>query len=312
MMKFYVIVVIIILFVEVEASQLRSFNNPLNGKSIDIFFVVDESNSKITNINFERLKTALKSIATELNPVGGSPCFGVYFFGATSSVRSIAPFPTCSITLLNTYLGQIQRAMAQPNPSSLVSALTSIESSCSISCRSNAPRVTIVFSHDPAPSAELAIRQLENNSGMTMMVVGIGSKATETIVEQLASYPPQYYAIHVASELELISTAQPIASFASNVPRLLGINQPLHTPSTSSAAYYTVQLNLLPYTKMNNKIIMFASNCPSCKVFGSLTEPNPVSDNTNQNANMRPFFAYSGYPNSKYYFRVPQNASRLF
>ncbi|CAF4763335.1 unnamed protein product, partial [Rotaria sp. Silwood2] len=43
---------------------------------------------------------------------------------------------------------------------------------------------------------------------------------------------------------------------------------------------------------------MVASNCPGCSVYGSLSEPNPISDNTNENGKRQNFFAASGYPNS--------------
>jgi hypothetical protein len=147
---------------------------------------------------------------------------------------------------------------------------------------------------------------------MTVIVVGIGFTASTSVLNRLASHPTRYYAVSVMSFYELILAASHIASVVSDVPRLLDPNNPLLIPSITSGIYYTVQLNTNPYTTTNNTIVMFASNCPTCAVYGSLSEPNPVSTNTVANSRRQNFFAASGYPNSMFYFRIPKNTGRFY
>ncbi|CAF2082938.1 unnamed protein product [Rotaria magnacalcarata] len=306
------VAVLMLLCTVVKGNPLRAFNNPLNGKTIDLFLVAEESNSQMSNLEFGLLKTALNNIAIETNPVGSSPYFGVYFFGATTQLHVVAPFKTSSASMVKTYLDQKQYTMTQSNPSTLVSALTLVESDCALHCRQSVPRVTVVLSTAPSSSAEVAVRQLENNRGMIVIFVGIGSGANAAVVNQLASHPARFYALRVGSMYELVLSAQHIGSVAADVPRLLSINQPLSISSTTSGVYYIVQLNTFPYVTMNDTIVMFASNCPNCQVFGSLSEPNPISENTVPNLNFRSFYAGAGFPNTLYYFRIPRNTARFF
>jgi len=237
----------------------------------------------------------------------------VFWYGATSTVNMNVPFPTTSAAAVKSKLDQKQYTNAQVNPSTLVSALNTVDSQCATSCRIGVPRVTIVISSTPDLSAEATIRQLERDLGMTVIVAGIGSTATTSVLNRLASHPTGYYAVPIASFYELILSAQHIGSIISDVPRLLDINSnPLHISTTSSSIYYTVQLNTYSYTTTNDTIILVATNCPGCSIYGSLNEPNPTSINTIANTQRSSFFAYSGYPNSLFYFRLPQGARRLY
>ncbi|CAF1923616.1 unnamed protein product [Rotaria magnacalcarata] len=301
-----------LLATEVKAKSTRAYVNPLNGKAVDLFIVVDESNAYMNSMHLGLVKTALNEIATELNPAGSSPFFGVYFYGATQAIETVVPFKTSLASSLKTYLEKKQYATAQTSPSTLNMALDAVKRDCLAQCRPIVPRVTVVISNLPDYTARATIRQLEKDSSMTVIVVGIGSTATATIMNQLATYPAKYYAIPVSTYYELIMASPHIGSTISDVPRNLNISNALHIPTTTNGVYHTVQLNTQSHATTNDMIIMFSSNCPSCSVFGSLSEPNPTSTNTVANTNRRSFFAYSGYPNSIYYFRVPKDTGRFF
>ncbi|CAF3306600.1 unnamed protein product [Rotaria socialis] len=301
-----------LLTTEVKAENTRGYINPLNGKAVDLFIAVDESNAYMNSMQLGLMKTALNNIATELNPTGSNPFFGVYFYGATQAIDNVVPFKTGSAGSLKTYLEIKQYTKAQTSPSTLNMALGAVKQDCLTHCRPIVPRVTVVISNLPDYAARATIRQMEKDSGMTVIVVGIGSTATATIVNQLATYPAESYAIPVSTHYELIMASSHIGSTVSDVPRILNINNAVHIPTTTSGVYHTVQLNTHSYTTTNDMIIMFSSNCPTCSVFGSLSEHNPTRTNTVANTNRRSFFAYSGYPNSMHYFRVPKDTGRFF
>ncbi|CAF4326387.1 unnamed protein product, partial [Rotaria sp. Silwood2] len=236
-------------------------------------------------------------MATELNPSGSNPLFGVFFYGARTAVNVVAPMVTTAAAV-KTKLDQQQYTVTQSNPSTLTLALDTVDSHCQSYCRSGVSRVIVIISSTPDSLAEARIRQLERNRGMTFIVVGVGVTGSTAALNRLASHPTRYYAVPVMSFFELILAASHISSVISDVPRLVDINSPLSIPSLVVNTYYTVQLNTYSFTTTNDTIIMVASNCPGCSVYGSLSEPNPISANTNQNSNRQNFFAASGYPNS--------------
>jgi hypothetical protein len=301
----------LLLLVGVNADRLRVYENPLNNKAVDLFFLVDESNTRLNQIQLGQIKIALNAIATELQPVGSSPYFGVFFYGATSAVHAVVPFVTSSATVLKTNLDLKQYTAAQSSPSTLSSALTSVDTSCLTSCRANTPRVTVVFTGSPDLLAESHIRQLENQRGMTVIVVGIGLLAHTAALDKLATYPSRTYAVRFDSFTELIVSAPYLSFLISNVPRLLSVGSTLSVPSTSTGVYYMVQLNTYGYISTNDTVVTYTTTCYHCTVYASLSEPNPTSVNAVANTNRQYFYA-PGYTYGVYYFRIPQNANRFF
>jgi hypothetical protein len=304
--------VILLFFAGVNTNPLKAFTNPLNNKAVDLFVVVDEGNLYVNVMQLGLIKTALNNLAIELNPIGSSPNFGMFFYGATTSVNIAVPSRTTSASAVKAKLDQKQYSVTQSNPSTLVSALNTVSSQCYVYCRSGVARVTVVFSSTPDSLAEATIRQLERDGGMTVVVVGIGFSANTAVLNRLASHPTRFYAVPVMSFYELILATSHIASVISDVPRLLDNSNMLSISSVTNGIYYTVQLATHLYTTTNTTIVMFASNCLSCAVFGSLSEPNPISANTVANTIRHNFYAAPGYLNSLYYFAIPKNTSRFY
>jgi hypothetical protein len=302
---------ILLLVVGENAGQLRIYDNPLNGKAVDLFLLVDETNSRLNQLQLGQIKTTLKTIAKDLQPTGSSPFFGAFFYGATSAVQTVVPFANNSATVFITKLDQKQYTTAQTSPSTLSLALNSVDALCRQSCRANIPRVTVVFTSAPDHLAESRIRQLENSLGMTVIVVGIGSIANTAILHKLASHPSRTYAVAFDSFTELIVSADYIGILISNVPRLLAVGNSLSLSSTQSGVYYTLQLNTFGYISTNDTVIAFTTNCKECLIYSALSEPNPTSVNAIQNADPQFFFA-PGYSYNVYYFRIPQNANRFY
>ncbi|CAF1386269.1 unnamed protein product [Adineta steineri] len=304
----------LLFFTTVDADPTRAFNNPLNGRAVDLFIIVDENNTYMSVMQLGLVKTALQNMANELNPVGSSPQFGAFFYGATSSLSTVVPYPTITAVAFKAKLDLKQYSMMQANPSTLVTALNTVDSLCQSSCRPAIPRVTVVFSSVLDLTAQATIRQLERNRGMTVIVVGIGSYAGTPILNQLASHPVQHYAIPIGNLFELNVVAAHISSIISDVPRFLetNINAPLIITSMLSGIYYTVQLNTQEYTTTKDVLVMLTTNCPSCSVYGSLSEPNPISANTVANQDRHNFYAAGGFPNSQYYFHIPKGTGRIY
>jgi hypothetical protein len=301
----------LLLFVGVNADLLRVYNNPLNNKMVDLFFVVDETNVRMNQVQLGQMKIVLNDIATELQPVGSSPYFGVFFYGATSAVQTVVPFPTSSATTVKANLDLKQYTTAQANPSTLSSALTSVRALCQSYCRTASPRITIIFTTYPDYLAEYYVRQLEDTLGMTVIAVGIGVLAHTTTLNNLATYPTKLYAVPFTTFTELIVSAPYLSFLISSVPRRLLVGSTLSVPSTTSGVYYTVQLNTYGYISTNDTVVTYTTNCISCAVYASLSEPNPSSVNTVQNINRQYFYA-PGYIYSVHYFRIPKNAGRFF
>ncbi|CAF4067821.1 unnamed protein product, partial [Adineta steineri] len=202
----------LLFFTTVDADPTRAFNNPLNGRAVDLFIIVDENNTYMSVMQLGLVKTALQNMANELNPVGSSPQFGAFFYGATSSLSTVVPYPTITAVAFKAKLDLKQYSMMQANPSTLVTALNTVDSLCQSSCRPAIPRVTVVFSSVLDLTAQATIRQLERNRGMTVIVVGIGSYAGTPILNQLASHPVQHYAIPIGNLFELNVVAAHISS----------------------------------------------------------------------------------------------------
>jgi hypothetical protein len=144
-----------------------------------------------------------------------------------------------------------------------------------------------------------------------VIVVGIGSSAPASTLDKLASYPSRTYAIQFSSFTELVVSAPYISSVISNVPRLLSVGTDLSVPTTVFGVYYTVQLNTYDYITINDTLVTFTTNCNTCAVYASLSEPNPTNVNAISNTN-RQYFRAPGYTYSVYYFRIPTHGSRFF
>jgi hypothetical protein len=302
---------IVLFFVGTNAGESRVYNNPLNNKAVDLFLLVDENNSHLDQMQLGLIKIALNAIATELQPAGTSPYFSVIFYGATPTIHTVVPFMTGSATVVKLNLDLKQYTTGHSIPSTLISALDSVDKTCQSNCRSNVPRVTIIFTSYPDSSSESRIRQLENNRGMIVIVVGIGYLVNSATLNSLASYPSKIYALPFVSLFELIVSAPFVASVISNVPRLLSIGSTLNVSRTTSGVYYMVQFNTFGYIRSNDTVITFTLNCNDCLVYGSLSEPNPTSVNSLQNVDRQYFYA-SGYTYTVFYFRIPKNANRFF
>jgi hypothetical protein len=265
----------------------------------------------MNNVQLGQIIIALKAIATELQPVGSNPSFGIFFYGATSTVQSVVPFPTTLATEVKAKLDLKQYTTAQANPSTLSLALSSVNAACQSSCRVNISRVTIFFTSNPDYLAESSVRQLEKTFGMTAIAVGIGSLAHTATLNNLASYPSKVYAVPFSSFIELIGTAPYLSLLISSVSRPLAVGISLSVPSTTAGVYYMVQLNTYGYISTNDTVVTYTTNCNDCAVYASLSEPNPTSDNAVQNINWQYFYA-PGFHYSVYYFRIPKNADRFF
>jgi hypothetical protein len=301
----------LLLFVGVNADRLRVYNNPLNNKAVDLFFLVDETNVRMSPVQLGQMKIALNAIATELQPVGSNPYFGVFFYGATSAVQTVVPFQTISATTIKANLDLKQYTTAQANPSTLSSALDSVTAACQSFCRANLPRITIIFTTYPDYLAESRVRQLEKTFSMIVITVGIGFLAHTATLNNLATYPSRLYAVPFDSFYELIATAPYLSFLISNVPRRLGVNSTLSVPSTTGGVYYTVQLGTYGQISTNDTVVTYTTNCNDCAVYASLSEPNPTNVSAVQNVNRQYFYA-PGYCYSIHYFRIPKNADRFF
>lgn len=263
----------------------------------------------MNQLQLGQIKIVLNSIATELQPTGSSPYYGIFFYGATTSVHAVVPFATTSATVVKTNLDLKQYTPAQSSPSTLSLALDAVDTASQLYCRSNIPRVTVVFTSSPDHLAESRIRQLERTSGMTVIVIGIGLLAHTATLKNLASHPNHTYAVPFDSFSDLITSAPYISSLISNVPLLLSVDISLSVLSTASGVYYTVQLNTYGYINSNDTVVTYTTNCHTCPVYASLSEPNPTSVNTVRNYNRQ---YTSGSPYSVFYFRIPKNVDRFF
>jgi hypothetical protein len=301
----------LLLFVGVNTGRLRVYNNPLNDKAVDLFFLVDETNARMSLLQLGQIKIALNDITTDLQPIGSSPYFGIYFYGARSAVQAVVPFPTTLATAVKANLALKQYATAQANPSTLSLALNLVNVTCQSFCRVNIPRVTILFTSNPDHLAESRVRQLEKTFGMTVIAVGIGSLAHTATLNNLASYPSRFYAVPFGSLIDLLVSYQYVSFLISSVPRPLPVNSSLSVPSTTAGIYYVVQLNTYGFISTNDTVVTYTTNCNDCAVYASLSEPNPTSDNAVQNIHWQ-YFYVPGFRYSIHYFRIPKNADRFF
>lgn len=306
--------IMLIFFICTTRAALTSgFTNPLNNKKLDLFFLVDETNQYMSSSQLQLVKRAIYDISLNLNPSGSSPYFGVYFYGAAASVDTRVHITTTSAAALKINLDPKPYVMQQTNPSNLVSALNVISSHCASWCRSDAPRVTLIFSGDFAPSANSTIRSLERSYGMTFMLVPIGVNTNNNLLNanQLASYPTNRYTIPVSDALHMTLFNDHISSIIADIPRLSYNKQALSISYLDSYTYYTFQVNTAPHTLNNEAIVTLASICGNCNVFASLTEQVPMSGRTPASS-IYSFYPASGSVNYVSYIRVPKGTARVF
>lgn len=265
----------------------------------------------MNQLQLGQIKIVLNNIATDLQPIGSNPYFGVFFYGATSTVHTVVPFSCALATVVKANLDLKKYTTTQPNPSTLSLAVDAVNASCHSLCRTSVPRVVIVFTGNPDHLAESSIRQLETNYGVTVIFVGIGFPAHTATLNSLASYPSRIYAVPFGNFGELIGSTPYLSSLISDVPRPLSVGSSLSVSSTTSGVYYTVQLNTYGHITTNDTVITYTTNCLSCAVYASLSEPNPTDINAPESINQQYFYA-PGFTYSVNYFRVPEITNRFY
>lgn len=306
-------IVLILTLCRAHGAMTSGFTNPLNNKRLDVFFVIDETNTYMSSSQLEWMKKSIYEISLNLNPSGSSPYFGVYFYGASSSVDLRVPFPTTSAASLKSPVNSKAYVIGQTNPSTLSSALNFVSSYCGSFCRSDTPRVTLIFSSNPDRSANSTIRLLERNYGMTVMIISIGITSTNNLLNanQLASYPQNRYLIGVSDFMYLTLFNDHISSIVADIPRLLFNRNSLSISYMSSYTYYTFQVNTASYTLYDEAIVILSSSCSGCSVFVSLTEQLPISGRAFA-SNIHPYYPATGSISYVSYLRVPRGAARVF
>jgi hypothetical protein len=275
---------------------------------VDLYFVADGSSHGDT-VYFRQTKIAIENIVSHLNQPGARPYIAVYIYGTTSTVQNPVAFGT-GATLVAGLLDKAEYIATQPNPSTLTSALTFVEASCRAYCRQNIPRVTVVLASSPDPLSESRIRLLESQLGMTVIVVGIGTTVNTAALNRLASHPSRFYYVPFDIIDKLIGSAKVISSLISEVPRALTVGNFMTAPLLSASKYYTVQVDTSSYTSSSDTLVAFTTNCATCAVYPSLSEPNPTSNNAVRSANNHYFYGPNAYV--IHYFRLPQNTTRIF
>jgi len=288
----------------------RVYSNPMNGKAVDIYFVVDESISFIHASNHKDLINVLNDLTEHLNPSGSSPYFGVFFYGATTNVNDVVSFPTTTAAAVKTKLNAKQYLSTQSNPSSLVAALARVDLNCRSNCRANTARVTVVISHELEPGALTIVRRMEDDLLMTVIVAGVGYEANSSSLSLLASSPSDLYAIAVDDFYHLPYLSFQLPTIIGNIPRPQLLNSPLSLPSMVIGQYYTVLVDINKSTIAQDVMVSFTFSCFNCRVFGSLIRPNPTIGNT-----LPTPISHWNYPStnySVYYFLVPKKSRRLY
>ena len=304
---------IVLLFAGVSSlvtQEGRVYSNPLNGKAVDIFFVVDESISFIDGSTHKDLINVLNDVTTHLNPTGSSPYFGVVFYGATSAVNTVVTFPTATAVAVKNKLDAKTYLSTQPNPASLISALSTVELSCRSNCRANTARVTVVISNALETTALGVIRRMENDLLMTVIIAGVGYSANASLLSLLASSPQNLYAIAVDDFYHLPYLSFQLPILIGDIPRPQVLNSQLNLPNLVIGQYYSVLLDINKNTVSQDAMVSFTFNCFNCRVFASLTKPSPTIADTQPTQISHWNFPSTNY--SVYYFLVPRGSRRLF
>lgn len=288
----------------------RVYTNPLNGKAVDVFFVVDESMPFITVDSHKDLMNMLSEIAVNLNPPGSTPYFGVFFYGVTTQVNQTVPFPTTAAAAVKSRLDSKQFPSNEANPSSVSSALTKVELSCRTSCRALVPRVIVWIAKTLDPMALALIRRMEDDLLMTVIIAGVGHGVNSSLLNQLASYPASLNAIPVDDFSHLLYLSLRLPLLISDIPRPHILGNQLSVPGMIVGQYYTLFLDIGKDTIYQDMMISFTSNCYNCRVFASLTQPSPNVRNTF--ATPVSHWNYLTVTNPVYYFMIPKNSRRFF
>lgn len=292
-----------------ENISSRAYVNPFNVKSIDLFLVVDENPDFLTQMKFFQMKTVLSDIVTRMAPTGSSPYFGVYFYGA-ESVRVAVVFPTANLITAKTNLEQFQYVTAQSQKSTLDNSLLDVEASCRYYCRPGVARVVVVFAASLSNSSQAVVRRLEKELSMTFITVGIESKINYETLRYIASQPKSLFAISTSNIAELMNSASYLELVISEVPRSVSFNASFEALNVVSGEYYSLQVNVEPYTISNDCMIVFTTGCSDCRIFTSLTELRPTLSNSIQQLATHAAF---GVANTfVYYYQVPMGAKRFF
>jgi hypothetical protein len=321
---FYIYFSFIILFgtsigTSVVSRQARSYTNPLNNKSVDVYLVADTSSLNVDRMEFEYLKQVLTSIAKDLT--NGNPRITILFYGTLRGVDVIYQTTGADVLdVIKTKIGQKQYTTGSPTPSTLAMALGEVGRLCTSSCRSsNIPRVTVILTSavQPMVGPDQA-RLLEQAQAMTIIMVGIKNKVNKTLLSLIASEPYDTYVVEISQYLELPYIGEILSNIITYVPRFLAVGETIST-SNANHDYNTVQIDISENATDSDVILILKISTSYCyyqpdecfTIYGSLSQPNPTRDNAVKAITGNNHYGDSQYHYS-YYFYVPQHTKRFY
>jgi len=309
-----VLLLAIVLASAEEEQLLRTFHNPLNQNSVDVYLVVDTSSKNLNNLQFGQVKIALNNIIQDLSV--GLTRIGIVFYGTFTSV-DIVHAPTNEteiIEAIKTKIAQKQYVPASPTASTLAMALDEVNRLCGNYCRSKISRVTVILTSEAELVGRNEARQLETERQMTIVVVGVGNRVNSVALAGIASEPSTSYSIELDSYSLLAMSTQYITSLITSIPRFLAIGEQVSNYEfTKFNVYHTLQIDTSLYTSSSDSIIFLdiAYTAGTSTLYTSLTEPIPTIDNSNQ-AQLNDQRYFDGQYHLSYYFYSPKSSRRLY
>lgn len=299
-----------IAFINTNNVNAQFYTNPLNEKSVDVFFLIDESYSFLNYVKHQQLKTFLNKITTNLHPIDALPSSGIIFYRIASDLNIISGFPTTSAARVKNQLDAKQYLAPQPNLSSLYTAVFHVESTCRVTCRAGMARTLIIIAANFNLSIVNLLRRLENDLSMNMIIVSVGSQTSSF------SHFQQWNPFTFATFEQLMIAFDHLSSVISDVSRLLEISSVLNVTGMIPEEYYTFQMNINRMTISSDVLIIFTLNCDGCHVSASLIEKRLTTENTKEtvvsHSNKDNHEDGDNVPYNVYYLQLPKSTDRFY
>lgn len=287
----------------------RVFSNAFNGNNLDLTILAEEDSKSVSIVNHGVLKAVILDTVNKLSPIKFAR-FAIGFYGSSESLRWPVNMWDNSSASISTNVQNLRYSGTGSSSDSLPGALATVYGKWSNTTRPNVPNVLVIIGTYFNTSMQQQIRRLENELSVTVIIVGIGAKVTQTILEQLASRPYSSFALQFQTFNELSSLPYALPTIISDVPRPVAQNSVSNITGAQIGSPNILMIPLTATTAANETMVAVQVECENCTVYGSVKDLIPLSTNANSEpiAHSSPSIPKAAF----YYFRVSKAASRLF
>ncbi|CAF1573979.1 unnamed protein product, partial [Didymodactylos carnosus] len=254
---------------------------------LDLILIVDDSGSVAVS-DFERAKSAMANLTERLN-IGPHRVHISIIKYSTTVEDSYIFSKTGTNQLKGAIVNVIKNLKYTGGSTATGDAISRARQICDRECREKTeaiPRAVVLFTDGNSNTGKPVGQEsalLREQTKATVFAVGIGSGINELELQLIATKPYETYVLRLSNYLQLTQVINEVTIIACKVPAFIEVGV-VYKSEVEQNTYRFYQAEIKGLRNGMGGFMETAVNVTAgdVKVYTSLTEPNPTSDNSRQ------------------------------